>query len=149
MLAGATGVTVLLIFWAALGACAKGPAVALPLPLLAGGLLLVGGSTLRLMAIHTLGPCFATEVSVRPGQRLVCKGLYRYIRHPSETGLLLVTLGAGMLAGSVVALAVWCGVLIPLVAGRVHLEERCLHAAFGHRYDRYAHRVRRLIPFVC
>jgi len=149
ILAAATGVTVLLVFWTALVVCAtlRGPVG--PLGLLGGGLLLVGGSALRLAAIHTLGPSFATEVTVRPDQSLVLKGVYRFVRHPSETGLLLVALGAGVLAGSVAVLVVWCGLLVPLVLMRIHIEERCLHAAFGRRYDRYAHRVRRLIPFVC
>lgn len=149
LLAAATGVTVLLVFWTALVVCATLQTPIGPLGLLGGGLLLVGGSALRLTAIHTLGPTFATEVSVRPGQRLILKGVYRYVRHPSETGLLLVTLGAGVLAGSIVVLVVWCGLLVPLVLLRIHIEERCLHAAFGRRYDRYVHRVRRLIPFVC
>jgi protein-S-isoprenylcysteine O-methyltransferase len=149
VLAAATGVTVLLVFWTALAMCATLRAPVGPLCLLGGGLLFVGGSALRLTAIHTLGPSFATEVTVRPDQRLVLKGVYRYVRHPSETGLFLVTLGAGVLAGSIAVLVVWCGLLVPLVLTRIHLEERCLHAAFGPRYDRYVHRVRRLIPFIC
>lgn len=148
-LAAATGVTVLLIFWIALWACASTGATAGPVFLMGGSVLIVGGSALRLSAIHTLGASFATEVSVRPSQQLVLTGVYRYVRHPSETGLLLVTLGAGVLAGSVGVLAIWCGLLVPLVAARIRLEEGCLHAAFGRRYDRYAHRVRRLIPFIC
>jgi protein-S-isoprenylcysteine O-methyltransferase len=149
MLAAATGVTVLVVFWTALAGCATSPARVGPLCLLGGGALLLGGSALRLAAIHTLGPAFATEVTVRPGQRLVLKGIYRYVRHPSETGLLLVTLGAAVLAGSTVVLTVWCGLLVPLALARIRLEEQCLQAAFGASYDRYAQRVRRLIPFIC
>ena len=149
MLAAATGISVLLIFWTALLSRARSPVLIDPLAVFAGALFLVGGTGLRFAAIHTLGPAFATEVSVRPDQSLVLEGVYRYMRHPSETGLLLVTLGAVVLAGGVATLAVWCSLLIPLVALRIRLEERCLHAAFGRRYDRYAHRVRRLIPFVC
>ena len=70
------------------------------------------------------------------------------MRHPSETGLLAVALGAAVLLCSFTAALLWLLVLSPLVFCRLSIEERQLVARYGSKYQRYRRRVRRLIPLL-
>ena len=108
--------------------------------------MLFAGVLLRGSAIHWLGDHFRNEFSVPRHHRLVRDGVYRHLRHPSETGLLLVGLGAAVLCGSLAALALWLCVLAPLTLRRIALEEQCLLKAFGEEYRTYARRTGGLLP---
>jgi protein-S-isoprenylcysteine O-methyltransferase Ste14 len=73
---------------------------------------------------------FTGLVAIQEGHRLQTVGLYRYIRHPSYTGMLLY------LAGYVLVFRCWLGLL--LVAGtlavlvaRMNAEEALLESEFG------------------
>jgi protein-S-isoprenylcysteine O-methyltransferase Ste14 len=106
------------------------------------------GVALRCWAIVTLGRFFRREVTIAPGQRLVRRGPYRVLRHPSYTGLLLVCAGYGLAFGS------WVGAGIALLAmalgllPRIRVEERALAGAFGTEYTDYARSTARLVPHV-
>jgi protein-S-isoprenylcysteine O-methyltransferase Ste14 len=75
-------------------------------------------------------------------------GAYRWVRHPSYTGGILMYLGTG------IALTNWLSAIMMSVAGavgyvyRVHVEERALEANLGGRYQEYMRRTKRFIPFV-
>ncbi len=55
--------------------------------------LLLGGLVLRWAAILTLGRFFTAAIAIHEGQPVITAGPYRYVRHPSYTGLLLAFLG--------------------------------------------------------
>ena len=116
---------------------------------IAGGFLMLLGSTLRWLAIRTLGRFFVSHNMICESQPLVQWGVYRWLRHPSETGLLAVVLGASLLLGSPLGALLWFWLLLPLVVLRIDLEERRLRTAFGAEFDHYARRVKRLVPFIC
>src|SRR5262249_41788739 len=108
-LAAATALGLLAVFEAAiLGAVAWEPAALLRdvLTLTFGAALFVSGAALRVSAIATLGEHFVFEARVTPEQPLVERGLYARMRHPSETGLLAMSLGAALLTQSTTALAI-------------------------------------------
>lgn len=147
-LAFATGVTLLAGFWLGLFEHELAGRHSYFVTMLFGGGLMLLGCVLRLTAILTLGLQFRTEVSTSACSRLVRHGVYRVMRHPSETGLLAVALGAALLLGSFSAALLWIIVLAPLVFCRLALEERLLVARHGARYERYRRRVRRLIPLI-
>jgi protein-S-isoprenylcysteine O-methyltransferase Ste14 len=113
-----------------------------------GSFLITVGVALRYSAIRTLGSAFVTEITVFPGRALVRSGVYRWLRHPSETGLLLFTLGSCVVLASRAGLLVWCLGILPSVSARLRLEERELAAAFGSEFDAYCRRTTQLIPFV-
>ena len=73
-------------------------------------------------------------------------GPYKWIRHPSYTGLLLVVAGFGLAVGNWLALAV--GLLLPLpgILWRIHVEEAELERVLGAAYSAYRARTTRLIP---
>lgn len=105
------------------------------------------GIGLRAAAIRQLGNWFVTDLGVARNQPLVSHGLYRWMRHPSETGLLLLTAGIGMVGGwrtCCLALAVQGMLSIT----RIYLEERALTEAWGDRYRAYARSTARVCPGV-
>ncbi len=150
ILATATGLALLLVFWTSLvahGAAEPGASHALGPIALAGGVLMAIGITLRWSAIRTLGDCFVSRPEVWPHQsRVVRRGPYRYLRHPSETGLLLLSIGASLLLGSVGGLVLTSVVLLPLSVARVRIEERVLRHEFGRPYREYAQAVGGWLP---
>lgn len=154
-LALGTGMLLLAIFWTGLlhGATSHratahptGGSYFLGVVACGGGLLMLAGMALRYVAMRTLGAYFVSETAVQSGQRVVRHGIYRHVRHPSETGTLLIAFGAALLLQSSLALAIAGVALLPLVIFRVALEERGLRAAFGGEYTQYMQSAQRLIP---
>lgn len=116
------------------------------LPVVAGVVLMWLGIALRQWAVLTLGSFFTVVVQVTSDQHVVDRGPYRWVRHPSYTGLLLTLVGLGAALGnwlSLVALAVLptAGLVI-----RIRVEEAALLSALGEPYRRYAEHRRRLVP---
>jgi protein-S-isoprenylcysteine O-methyltransferase Ste14 len=87
------------------------------------------------------------KVQKERGQKTVSTGPYRYVRHPLYTGAVLYFLGAPLLLGSWLGLAL-APLLIAAVAFRAVMEERMLSAELD-GYAAYAARVRwRLVPLI-
>lgn len=104
------------------------------------------GLALRWWAIVTLGRFFTVDVVVEKDHELVERGPFRWVRHPSYTGVLMTFLGWAMTLGNWVALAV---VLVPIFsafARRMNVEEEALGGALGERYAQYMRRTKRLVP---
>jgi protein-S-isoprenylcysteine O-methyltransferase Ste14 len=110
--------------------------------------LLVLGLALRWTAILTLGPLFTTKVAVRPGQHLVRTGVYRHVRHPAYSGLLLAFLGLGLAFGNWLSLLVSFIPVVVALLYRIRVEERALVETLGRDYADYCRVTRRLIPGV-
>jgi protein-S-isoprenylcysteine O-methyltransferase Ste14 len=113
-----------------------------------GILILLAGSMLRRYCFWTLGRYFTGNVRVEADQPVIEKGLYRYVRHPSYTGGMLMYLGTGL------ALTNWLSTLILVGMGaityayRVRVEERALGSSLGRPYMEYMRRTKRFVPFV-
>lgn len=152
-LAQVTGLVVLAIFWASQAEqvywfdANRQSLLATGIGAL-GAVFFVAGAVLRWWAIAALRKYFVSETYVTQQQPLVDWGPYRFMRHPSETGILLATLGAVLLCQSFFAGVIWIGCLLPLVVYRVLLEEQGLIQGLGDCYADYQKRVRRLLPFV-
>jgi protein-S-isoprenylcysteine O-methyltransferase Ste14 len=115
-------------------------------PRLAAGVAVTGaGVVLRQWAIRTLGPYFVCRVLVQPGQTVVSSGPYRWLRHPSYTGLWLEMVGVGLSTGNAASVAT-CTVM-PLIAitTRISREERELIANLP-GYREYIQGRPRLVP---
>ena len=109
---------------------------------------IIAGLALRWTAILSLGKAFSANVAIRHEQTVYRSGLYRYVRHPSYTGLLLVFLAIALHERNWLAAAV---VLLPTTAAllyRIHVEEAALNQAFGAQYAEYSKAAWRLIPGV-
>lgn len=110
--------------------------------------LIVLGSGISWIAVRQLGRYFTVVVAVRPVQPVIQSGLYRFLRHPSYSGQLLVYLGCAVALTNLVSIPV---VMVPIVAGyvvRIIVEERALREKLGAPYAEYMTRTFRLIPGV-
>ena len=115
---------------------------------LAGVAVLWLGLATRAWAVVALGASFRTTVEVDAGQAVVTAGPYRWVRHPSYTGLLLIAAGVGLALGGRLSLAA-CLVLPPLaIVHRIRIEEAELERVLGAPYRDYEARTKRLIPGV-
>lgn len=113
-----------------------------------GVAMMLAGIGVRWAAVYTLGRYFTRTVTLLEGHRIVRRGLYRHLRHPSYAGYLLGNLGLG------VAFSNWLSTLIifaPILAAslyRIRVEEGALLENFGEEYFDYARSTKRLIPKV-
>jgi protein-S-isoprenylcysteine O-methyltransferase Ste14 len=116
---------------------------------LVGGLaLMCAGIALRQWAVVLLGQFFTVDVRVQPGQTVVDRGPYRWVRHPSYTGLIAVFVGLGLALDNWAALAVLAVVPTVGLLVRIRFEERALLDGLGEQYRRFAAGRRRLFPGV-
>ncbi len=117
-------------------------------PVAAGITVAVIGIAFRIWAILTLGRFFKFVVVIQEGHRVIDRGPYRFLRHPSYTGGLVALLGIGITLAN--SLGILAATVIPLLAilVRIRIEEARLLSALGQDYRDYAARTRRLIPGV-
>jgi len=113
-----------------------------------GIVLMVLGILLRQWSIAVLGRFFSSIVATQEGQKVIDKGPYRYVRHPSYTGVFLILVGLGL------ALQSW-GVILLLVlifglayGYRMYKEEKVMISELGDEYVKYSKNTKRLIPYV-
>ncbi len=107
---------------------------------------LVIGLAIRWTAIATLGRAFSANVAIHATQTVRKTGLFRFVRHPSYSGLVLIFVAVGMHTRNWMGLAI---TLVPTTAAllyRIHVEEAALRQAFGQEYIDYSRATKRLIP---
>jgi protein-S-isoprenylcysteine O-methyltransferase Ste14 len=113
---------------------------------LAGVLIMWAGLGLRFWAIQVLGRSFRTTVEVHEGQQVVDHGPYRWIRHPSYTGLLMIAAGLGVADGNWLSLALLLVLPLASLLPRIAVEEAVLTRALGQPYADYQAHTKRLVP---
>lgn len=106
------------------------------------------GMLVRWWSFLTLGRLFTTIVQTSPGQPIVDRGPYRWVRHPSYTGLVAAFLGFGLMLGNWIGMLVSVGLVLAAVIYRLRGEERALVEARGAAYLEYAKDRARLLPFI-
>jgi protein-S-isoprenylcysteine O-methyltransferase Ste14 len=110
--------------------------------------LLVIGLVIRWVAIFKLGRRFTANVVIQRDQRVETSGLFRFVRHPSYTGLLIIFSGIALNTRSWIGAAI---VIVPISLAllyRIYVEEAALSNAFGEEYRSYCRSTKRLIPGV-
>ena len=109
-----------------------------------GLVLAAGGMLLVLAGLVALGRALTPFPHPREGAQLVTRGVYRLVRHPVYTGLLVGAFGWALawLSGAGVAYSALLAVFFDRKARR---EERWLRSRFP-GYPDYEGRVRRFIP---
>jgi protein-S-isoprenylcysteine O-methyltransferase Ste14 len=117
-------------------------------PKLAAIVVLLLGMTIRWVAILSLGKAFSANVAIRDTQTVHKSGLYRLVRHPSYSGLILIFTAIALHEQSWLAAA--CVIVPPTAAllYRIHVEEIALVAAFGDQYTEYCRATKRLVPAI-
>jgi len=113
-----------------------------------GIFLMVLGVLVRQWAIAVLGRFFSLTVRVAEDHRVVVKGPYRLVRHPSYAGVLITFIGLALAVQSWGALLVLLTVFSVSYGYRMRVEERVLQSELGPDYAEYMKRTKRLIPFL-
>jgi len=113
-----------------------------------GIFLMLVGVLVRQWAIAVLGRFFSLTVRVAEDHRVVVKGPYRLVRHPSYTGVLITFIGLALAVQSSGALLVLLAVFSVSYGCRMRVEERVLQSELGQDYAEYMKRTKRLIPFL-
>lgn len=111
-----------------------------------GLILMWAGIAIRQWAITLLGRFFTVDVRVQPGQTVIDQGPYRWVRHPSYSGMVITFMGMGLALGNWLSLIVLAVVPTAGLIVRIHVEERTLLAALGEPYRRFAADRQRLFP---
>lgn len=108
--------------------------------------LMATGIVIRQWAIFVLGRFFTVDVRVHAQQTVVDRGPYRWVRHPSYSGMIVFFVGLGLAVTNWLSLLVLA--LVPTVGliVRIRSEEQALLAGLGEPYRQYAAAHRRLFP---
>jgi protein-S-isoprenylcysteine O-methyltransferase Ste14 len=112
----------------------------------AGLLVMWAGLAVRIWAIVVLGRSFRMTVEVDTGQKVIDSGPYRWVRHPSYTGILLLMAGLSLVYGDWPALAILLVLPAGVLIHRIFVEEAVLTEVIGRAYTDYAARTKRLVP---
>jgi protein-S-isoprenylcysteine O-methyltransferase Ste14 len=106
------------------------------------------GLLLRCYSIIYLGRFFTSNVAIAADHRLIDSGPYRFIRHPTYTGLLMLVFGLGLSFGNLASTLIIVVPILMCLLWRIRIEEQALVEAFGQRYHSYMQRTKRLIPLI-
>jgi protein-S-isoprenylcysteine O-methyltransferase Ste14 len=103
------------------------------------------GVGIGIWARLSLGSNWSGMVTLKDDHELVRKGLYRWIRHPIYTGILLGMIGTAMIKGH---LGAWLGGGVVLTAFyfKARREERFLQEEFGSGFEEHSRRTGMFLP---
>jgi protein-S-isoprenylcysteine O-methyltransferase Ste14 len=155
---GGLEVTLLAFMWVAMVVL---PLIAIATPLLSfadygltplafsvGMVCLVPGLWLFYRAHADLGTNWSVSLELREKHKLVTQGVYRRIRHPMYTAILLQATAQALLLPNWVAGPACLLAFLLMLALRLGPEERMMLDAFAVDYATYIGRTKRLIPNV-
>lgn len=117
-------------------------------PLVAGVTCVVVGLWLFYRSHADLGQNWSITLEVREQHQLIVHGVYRRIRHPMYSALVLYAVGHALVIPNWVAGPSNLIAFAILFALRVHEEEKMMTDEFGDEYTTYAARTKRLVPGV-
>ncbi|WP_175998018.1 methyltransferase family protein [Burkholderia stabilis] len=110
--------------------------------------IMVLGLALRIASIVSLGRMFTYNVAIRDGHQLVTSGLYRFVRHPSYSGLLIIFIGYGLGLNNWLSLVIAFMPVFWAIMRRTAVEESVLEDQFGDVYREYKKRIARFVPWI-
>ena len=111
------------------------------IPLTLYGVLMIG------LGILNLGRNLQAEPHPKDNATLVTSGVYRIVRHPIYSGIILGWIGWGLFNRAELTAILALVLLLPFFDVKTRREERMLAAKFP-AYAAYQTRVRKLIPFL-
>jgi len=101
---------------------------------------------LRNVAIRTLGRYFSLHIEIRQQHELIQEGVYRYVRHPIYSAVVLELISLPLVANAYLVLAIALLVYMPMLAWRLRREEQAMLEKFGGQYRQYQERAGALWP---
>ncbi len=138
-------------FWLLFGGAAPWPwfyfrmLPAVPVIWWTGLVLTAVGVAIAIWARLSLGSNWSGTVTLKEGHELIRKGLYRQIRHPIYTGILLGAIGSGMIQGELRDLlgffVLFCSLFI-----KAKREEAFLFQEFGSNFTEHQRHTGMFLP---
>ena len=113
-----------------------------------GIVFMLGGTVLRCVSVITLKRAFTVVVQTTDDQKLIKHGVYKLLRNPSYTGILLFVTGAALSLRSVAAAILAVIFFTIFFSVRIKVEEKALRERFGQEFDEYCTKTWKLIPFI-
>ena len=113
-----------------------------------GLLVFVSGMLFRFWAILVLGRYFSPIVGVYAEHRIITNGPYKYVRHPSYTGALIMLFGYAIILRSWIGAVVMLAVMLPVYLYRIRIEERALNRRFPGDYSAYTKNKKKIMPWL-
>jgi protein-S-isoprenylcysteine O-methyltransferase Ste14 len=103
------------------------------------------GIGIAIWARLSLGSNWSGMVALKKDHQLVSSGLYRWVRHPIYSGILLAMFGTAMIAGH---LRGWLGMALAFGAFyfKARREERFLREEFGPSFEAHSRRTGMFLP---
>lgn len=103
------------------------------------------GVGLGIWARLTLGANWSGVVTLKKDHELICTGLYRWIRHPIYSGILLAMIGTALIKGH---LRGWLGFAVVLATFyfKARREEDFLRQEFGQGFEEHARNTGMFLP---
>lgn len=118
------------------------------IPTAIGISMLVSGSLFRIWSIQTLGRFFTATVQIKEKHRIITRGPYSIVRHPSYLGAYIAIVGGAIFLQSVFGFIVAMVAMAVAYKLRITAEEETLTKAFGKDYLAYKTQTSKMIPFV-
>jgi protein-S-isoprenylcysteine O-methyltransferase Ste14 len=87
------------------------------------------------------------NLEIRGDHQLVREGIYRYMRHPAYSAIMLEVISIPLVGNAWWTLALSVCVYIPLLLARWSREEREMIAKFGAEYEEYRQQVCAFVPW--
>jgi protein-S-isoprenylcysteine O-methyltransferase len=109
-------------------------------------IIMILGLMLRTWSIYTLGNYFTMHLAIQKEHKIIRKGPYKYLRHPSYIGAFLTYWGTTIFLHSWFSLIVAAIILSIAWLRRMHYEEKLLIEKFGEEYKSYCKTAKRAIP---
>lgn len=105
------------------------------------------GAIIACWSRYKLGRNWSLSVQRKENHELIQSGIYKIVRHPIYTGLLLLFIGNTLIVGD------YRGILAVLIVSisfwiKLNKEEKLLIETFGNQYKEYKNKTKALIPFI-
>ena len=92
---------------------------------------------LRVRAIRTLGQYWSLNLEIRKDHQLVRVGIYRFMRHPAYSAIMLEVVAIPLVGNAWYTLLLSVFLYIPLLLARWSIEEKEMVEKFGAAYEEY------------
>jgi protein-S-isoprenylcysteine O-methyltransferase Ste14 len=111
----------------------------------AGCIIVVIGVAVNLIARIQLGGAWSNDIAVYENQKLFRGGLYRYVRHPLYSSIILIALGLAVIYADYLALILTIAIFLPMICHRTAQEESLLRKHLP-GYTEYTRETAMFIP---
>lgn len=111
-----------------------------------GVMVILAGAIIRWISIIQLSSAFTVNVAIGNNHKLKTDGVYKYVRHPSYSGLLLIMFGFSVSMNSYISILIITIPMLIVILYRIKVEEEILLAEFGDEYSNYKKNTEKLIP---